>query len=62
MSERQLKIIEIIKNNKNTTQEEIASILEVSRYTIIRELKILESLNYIKRNGSNKTEYWEATL
>ncbi len=59
VTKRQSKIMELIDRNTNITQDEIASIIGVSRYTIIREIKDLEEKNYLYRVGSNKTGYWK---
>ena len=59
VTKRQSKIMELIDQNINITQDEIASIIGVSRYTIIREIKDLEEKNYLYRVGSNKTGYWK---
>lgn len=59
ISKRQKRIIEIIRNNASITQEEMASILNISRFTIIREIKVLEEKGIIKRIGSNKTGNWK---
>ena len=37
----------------------MASILNISRFTIIREIKVLEEKGIIKRIGSNKTGNWK---
>ncbi len=59
ISPRQKDIIELILEYKNITQQELASKLTVSRYTIIRDLKSLEEKNIVKRDGSNKTGNWK---
>ncbi len=59
VTKRQSKIMELIDQHTNITQDEIASIIGVSRYTIIREIKDLEEKNYLYRVGSNKTGYWK---
>ncbi len=59
---RQKDIIELILEYKNITQEELASKLTVSRYTIIRDLKVLEDKKIVARHGSNKTGNWKILL
>ena len=54
----QNKIIELIVNNKNITQNEIASILGKNVRTIKRSFKVLIDNNVIERIGSDKTGYW----
>lgn len=62
ISTRQKDIIELILEYKNITQEELASKLTVSRYTIIRDLKSLEEKKIVARDGSNKTGNWKVLL
>lgn len=57
VSKRQLKIMELIK--ENLTQDEIADKLGVSRFTVIRDIKLLEQNGFISRVGSNKTGFWK---
>lgn len=59
ISTRQKSIIKLIKNNVNITQDQIAIELGVSRFTIIRELKLLEEKGVVSREGSNKTGFWK---
>ncbi len=59
ISSRQEDLIELIKKFININQEEMAKELNVSRYTIIRDLKDLENKNIIYREGSNKTGTWK---
>lgn len=58
LNEIQNKIIELIVNNKNITQNEIASILGKNVRTIKRSFKVLIDNNIIERIGSDKTGYW----
>ena len=58
LNEIQNKIIELIVNNKNITQNEIASILGKNVRTIKRSFKVLIDNNVIERIGSDKTGYW----
>jgi ATP-dependent DNA helicase RecG len=55
----QKNIIEVITKEPTTTQEAIASKLNVSKRTIIRHMNILENLKLIKRVGDNRTGHWE---
>lgn len=57
VSKRQLKIMELIK--ENLTQDEIADKLGVSRFTIIRDIKLLKQNGFLSRVGSNKTGFWK---
>lgn len=58
LNELQNKIIELIVNDINITQNEIASILGKNVRTIKRNFKILIDNNIIERIGSDKTGYW----
>lgn len=57
VSKRQLKIMELIK--ENLTQDEIADKLGVSRFTVIRDIKLLKQNGFLSRVGSNKTGFWK---
>ena len=59
ITNRQRELVDLINQFKNITQEELASKLNVSRYTIMRDLKSLEEKNIVSRDGSNKTGYWK---
>ena len=56
---RQNEIIGLIKKVPSITRKEIAQTLNVSEPTVARDLKLLQQIGIIKRNGSNKTGYWE---
>lgn len=58
LNDTQNKIIELIINNKNITQNEIALILRLSVRTVKRNFKILLENNIITRIGSDKKGYW----
>lgn len=58
LNEDQNKIIELITNDKNITQQEIANILNKNIRTIKRNFKVLISNNIIGRIGSDKSGYW----
>lgn len=58
LNEVQNKIIELITNDKNITQQEIANILNKNIRTIKRNFKVLVSNNIIERIGSDKSGYW----
>lgn len=52
-------IIKVILENKYVTQDEIAQKLNKTRSSVARNLKTLKDKNIIKREGSNKKEYWK---
>ena len=58
LNEIQNKIIELIKNDKNITQNEIANILDKNVRTIKRNFKVLIDNDIVERIGSDKTGYW----
>jgi predicted HTH transcriptional regulator len=52
-------MIGLIKKVPTITRKEIAQTFNISEPTVARDLKLLQELGIIKRNGSNKTGYWE---
>jgi predicted HTH transcriptional regulator len=56
---RQNEIIGLIKKVPSITRKEIAQTLNISEPTVARDLKLLQEIGIIRRNGSNKTGYWE---
>ena len=52
-------IVVLIKKAPSITRKEIAQLLNISEPTVARDLKLLQEIGAIKRNGSNKTGYWE---
>ena len=56
---REQDILNIIKRNKYSTRESIATELNISTATVGRELQKLQKIGLIKRIGSNKTGHWE---
>ena len=59
MTNIQIKIINLMKEDKYVTQDELAEKICVSRSTIARQIKLLIEENKIKRSGSKKNGYWE---
>ena len=55
---RQL-ILQEIRNNPNITTVQLSKAINISETAIDNNLKYLKENGYIKRNGSNKTGYWE---
>lgn len=53
------KIIDMIKQNRDITIDEMADKLSKNRKTVLRELKKLKEENLVKRVGSDKTGYWQ---
>ena len=59
ISERQLQIVNLILNRPGITQEEMAQLLNVSRYTVIRDMKELTQKGVISKNASNGSGTWK---
>ncbi len=59
LTNNRLIIIQEIRNNPNVTTVQLANILCISETAVDNNLKYLKQNGYIKRNGSNKTGYWE---
>jgi len=59
ISDIQKKILLIIEDEPNITQEKLASQLNVHKRTIIRHMNALESYQMIRRVGDNRTGHWE---
>lgn len=53
------QIIKEIRNNPNITTVQLANILCISETAVDNNLKYLKEHGYTRRNGSNKTGYWE---
>ena len=53
------KVVELLKENKHLTINQIATICNVSSKTIKRDIAKLKELGKIKRVGSQKSGYWE---
>lgn len=56
---RQIEVLNLIKQNKKITKEEVAIITKFSIETTKRDFNILIKNNYIKRIGSKKGGFWE---
>lgn len=62
LTEREKKIIELLKNNPSLTRAKMAEILGCSDATIKRTLQSLTQKNAIRRIGSNKKGEWIITI
>ena len=58
----QKKILDLIIQDRNITQEQIAKELKKSVRTIERNINRLKEKNIITRVGANKTGYWDVKL
>ena len=56
----QKKIIEAIKANPFATQEELASMLGITRKNVVENMKKLQEMGLVKRVGATKNGYWQA--
>lgn len=59
LSERQLKIIELIQENPYITRKELASILNITDDGVKYNLNKLSKNNYLKRVGPDNGGFWE---
>lgn len=55
----EIKILELIKENKFITTVEMARQLSVNRRTIQRGLDVLKGKHVIERKGGKRYGYWE---
>ena len=53
------KIIELIRENKNITMQEMANVLGLNKRSVARNIKKLQEHGLIHRVGANKNGYWE---
>lgn len=59
LSDRQQSLFQLFEQKPNLTQKEIANQLNISRDTVIRELKILIDKGLIERAGVGKATYYK---
>ena len=59
ISERQKQILDIVKENPNILQTELAERLEVRRETIYRDMKKLVDAGILSRSDSDKKCNWK---
>lgn len=55
----QRKILELIEQNQNIAQKEIASKLKTTVRTIERNINILKEKEILQRIGTDKVGYWK---
>lgn len=55
----EVKLIMILKNNKQVTRKEIAAELGISIAAVQRMMKKLSDKNIIMRKGGKRFGYWE---
>lgn len=59
ITETEIKIIELIKQNNQITRMELANTLKVNESTIKRNINKLKNRGILKRIGANKNGHWE---
>ncbi len=59
LNEREKIVVKMIKKDPNSTLDEMAQILCISKRTLARIIAILKEKGIIVRSGSNKDGYWE---
>lgn len=62
LSEREQKIIELIRSNPNYNASDIAKELGVTRQTINNQMKILKGKGIVVRIGADKNGHWEVKI
>lgn len=55
----QRKILELIEQNPNITQKDIATKLKTTVRTIERNINVLKEKEILQRIGTDKVGYWE---
>lgn len=58
LTERQLNIVKLIRENPIVTVKEMSVIMSVNKRTIERDLTQMKSLGILKREGSDKNGVW----
>ena len=58
LSERQQKILNIIKGSPTTTGSQMSEMLSVSQRTIERDLSTLQKIGVLKREGKDNDGVW----
>ncbi len=58
LTERQLKIINLIKESPSITAKQLSETLSVSSRTIERDLSALQKLSVLKREGKDNCGIW----
>jgi ATP-dependent DNA helicase RecG len=62
LTEIQIKVFDLIRNNENITTDGISETLSISRRYASLIIKRLKILNYIGREGSDKTGIWKVKI
>ena len=59
MGEHEIKIIELIKDNKYITTKELSERIKISTTAIDKNISKLKKKRILKRIGSTKGGYWK---
>ncbi len=59
ITNRQREILDILTSSKDITQEEIADQLQVSRYTVMRDLKSLKEKGLVFKDKTKEKGSWQ---
>lgn len=58
LTERQVKIIEIIKESNTISGRQMSEILSVSQRTVERDISKLKKMGVLKRKGEDNAGFW----
>lgn len=58
LTERQIVILEMIRMNVHITRIQLSTKLKVNEKTVRRDLEVLQTEGYIKREGGRKEGFW----
>ena len=59
LNKSQIRVLAEIRNNPNITKSQLMIKCDLGKTSIDKNIKVLKDKHYIKRQGSNKTGYWE---
>ena len=59
LNKSQILVLAEIRNNPNITKSQLMIKCDLGKTSIDKNIKVLKDKHYIKRQGSNKTGYWE---
>ena len=62
LNNTEIKIMELIKNNPNITQKELAEKINLTEKTVRRNTTKLKEKGVLKRIGADKNGYWKIIL
>ncbi|MBO8413986.1 MAG: hypothetical protein IAC78_00680 [Firmicutes bacterium] len=59
LNKSQIRVLAEIRNNPNIIKSQLMIKCDLGKTSIDKNIKVLKDKHYIKRQGSNKTGYWE---